>query len=85
MRQIVDSSLWIGNARDARDIRAVLGSGIEAIVELAATSDPATPMRELVYLRYPLMDGEGNASWLIRGAVYSTRELARHDVSTLVA
>ena len=61
--------LWIGTARDARDIKGVLDAGIEAIVDLAMMNEPVTPTRELVYLRFPLVDGGGNPPWLICAAV----------------
>ena len=35
MRRIEGFPLWIGTARDARDIKGVLNAGIEAIVDLA--------------------------------------------------
>lgn len=69
MRRIDGFPLWIGTARDARDIKGVLDAGIEAIVDLAIMNEPVTPTRELVYLRFPLIDGEGNPPWLLCAAV----------------
>lgn len=85
MRRIDGSSLWIGTARDARDIKGVLDAGIEAIVDLAIMSEPVVPTRELAYLRFPLIDGEGNLPWLIRMAVHAVEGLVRFGVPTLVA
>ena len=59
-RHVEGFPLWIGTARDARDIKGVLDAGIEAIVDLAMMNEPVTPTRELVYLRFPLVDGGGN-------------------------
>jgi protein-tyrosine phosphatase len=85
MRRIDGSSLWIGTARDARDLRAVLAAGIEAVVDLAKMCEPVKPTREMVYLRFPLVDGADNPPWLLRAAVSAVAELVRLDVPTLVA
>src|SRR5881409_2546310 len=85
MRQVEGYPLWIGTARDARDIKGVLDAGIEAIVDLAAMDEPVRPTRELVYLRFPLVDGADNPPWLITAAVQAVAGLARLGVPTLVA
>ena len=85
MRQVADLPLWIGTARDARDIRGVLDLGIEAVVDLAMDEPPIPTTRELVYLRFPLVDGEGNPPWLLRLAVDAVIGLLTAGVSTLVA
>jgi hypothetical protein len=85
VRRIDGSSLWIGTARDARDVRGVLDAGIEAVVDLAKMCEPVKPTRELVYLRFPLVDGGDNPPWLIRAAVDAVAGLARLGVPTLVA
>ena len=85
MRHIDGTSLWLGTARDARDIAAVLNAGIEAIVDLAKMCEPVRPTRELIYLRFPLVDGAGNPPWLICTAVHAVEGLSRLGVPTLVA
>lgn len=85
VRHIDGSALWLGTARDARDIRAVLNAGIEAIVDLAKMCEPVQPTRELVYLRFPLLDGADNPPWLICAAVHAVEGLARLGAPTLVA
>jgi protein-tyrosine phosphatase len=85
MRHIDGSSLWLGTARDARDIPAVLDAGIEAVVDLAKMCEPVQPTRELIYLRFPLLDGAGNPPWLICAAIHSVEGLSRLGVPTLVA
>jgi hypothetical protein len=85
MRRIEGYPLWIGNARDARDIKAVLDAGIEAIIDLAMEEPPIHLTRELVYLRFPLIDGPGNPPWLVRLAVNALAELVRAGVPVLVA
>jgi hypothetical protein len=85
MRRIDGYPLWIGTARDARAIKEVLDAGIEAIVDLAVEEIPAGPTRELVYLRFPLVDGGGNPPWLILAAGMTIDGLIRLRVPTLVA
>ena len=85
MRQVGEYPLWIGTARDARDIRAVLDADIEAVVDLAMEEPPVALTRELVYLRFPLLDGEGNPVWLLRSAVVAVSQLIAARVPTLVA
>ncbi len=77
--------MWIGTARDARDIRGVLDSGIEAVVDLAMEEPPIHPTRELVYLRFPLTDDDGNPPWRLRMAMWAVEELVGTSTPTLVA
>ena len=66
MRQVGNYPLWIGTAHDARDNKAVHAAGIHAIVDLAAEELPANPTRDLVYLRFPIVDGGGNEPKMLR-------------------
>jgi hypothetical protein len=85
MRQIDGHPLWVGNARDARDVPSLLDAGIEAVVDLAVNEPPAVLSREVVYLRFPLVDGDGNPEWVLRAAIDAVRGLIRDRVPTLVA
>jgi protein-tyrosine phosphatase len=85
VRRITDLRLWIGTARDARDLRGIHEAGIEAVVDLAVDEPPVQPTRELVYLRFPLVDNEGNPEWLLRAAVEAVTGLLKAGVPTLVA
>jgi hypothetical protein len=69
MRQVATLSLWLGHAGDGRDSAALHASGISAVVDLAMNEPPAVPARELVYCRFPLLDGAGNPPWRLRAAV----------------
>lgn len=84
MRQIPDCKLWLGHVGDARDLTRLLSAGIVAVVDLAR--DEATPplARELVYCRFPLIDGSGNPRWLLRSAVETVAGLLREGVPTFV-
>jgi hypothetical protein len=84
MRQIASTSLWLGHVGDVRDLRRLLASGIAALVDLALNEPPATVTRELTYCRFPLIDGAGNAPWLLQTAVATTAHLLAYHTPTLV-
>ncbi len=84
MREVI-SGLYLGNALDARDLRRLFDLQIAAVVDLAVGEPPAQLGRELVYCRFPLLDGEGNPDWLLRAAIETTLGLVRASVRTLVA
>lgn len=85
MRDVLPGKLWIGNARDARDLAAVHDRGIRAVIDLAAEEPPALLSRDIVYCRFPLLDGLGNPPWLLHAAIRTTAGLIRSGVPTLVA
>lgn len=84
MRRIDGYKLWIGNSGDVRDARPLLDEGIEAVIDLAAAEQPAHLPRELVYCRFPLVDGGGNSAGLLSCAVLAVSALLRANVPTLV-
>ncbi len=69
MREVITEKLWIGNAFDARDISGVLDLGIAAIVDLAMEELPIQFPRDVVYCRFPLIDGAGNQPAVLRTAI----------------
>jgi hypothetical protein len=84
MRQVPGRLLWLGNAGDLRDTRAVLAADIVAIVELADSEPLAVLPRELVRCRFPLSDGGPNPPWLLRLAAETVATLLRARVPALV-
>jgi protein-tyrosine phosphatase len=84
MRRVPGHLLWLGHIGDIRDLRGVLSTGIRAVVDLAINEPPAIVTRELVYCRFPLLDGAGNAPWLIRTAVDVVADLLRSRIPTLI-
>ena len=84
MTQIQPYSLWIGHAGEARDYERIADAGIEALVNLAAEEKCDQPPRELLYLRFPLIDGIGNRSEWLDLAMTSVANLLRLRVPTLV-
>lgn len=85
VRHVGDSTLWLGHAGDARDLRGLLSAGIAAVVDLAIEERPIALARDLVYCRFPMIDGEGNPPWLILAAIEAVAGLMRSGVTTLVA
>jgi hypothetical protein len=85
MRHILDYSLWLGHAGDARDRHELLRLGVGAVVDLAVEEPPAVAGHEMVYCRFPLLDGTENPPWLLRAAFDMTATLLRQKVPTLVA
>jgi protein-tyrosine phosphatase len=77
--------LWVSHAGDARDTGAVLNAGLLAVIDLALAEPPVPVTRELVYCRFPLVDGPGNPPWLLRTAVNTVASLLRSGTPTLVA
>lgn len=84
MHEIVAGRLWISSSHEARNLRVVLDLGIEAIVDLAMQELPLTVTRELIYLRIPILDGDGNDIRRLTCAVESVAKLVRGNIPTLV-
>ncbi len=84
MRHVSNHQLWIGNAGDLRDPRAIFAAEIHAVVELADNEPLASLPRDLIRLRFPLADGGYNADWLVRFAVQTIARLLNAGVPTLV-
>jgi hypothetical protein len=84
MRPIPPHALWIGHAGDGRDFRHILDEGIEAVVQLAE-EEPTLPLpRELLYCRFPLIDGPGNAPNVLNLAITTVANLLERKVPTLL-
>jgi protein-tyrosine phosphatase len=84
MRQIENYSVWIGNAGDLRDPRAVLSTGAQAVVELADNEQLAVLPRDLIRLRFPISDSGENQPSLLRIAINSVAALIREKIPALV-
>jgi protein-tyrosine phosphatase len=84
MNQIKPYHIWIGNAEDGHDFQAMFNKGIQAIVQLALEEPPVQPPRSLTYCRFPLIDGNGNDSFLLNFAVQSVAMLIEQRIPILV-
>ena len=84
MNQIAPYHLWIGHAGDGSDFQGLFDNGIQAVVQLAIEEPPIRPPRELIFYRFPLLDGNGNGPELLHVAIASVAMLIRKGVPTLV-
>lgn len=84
LSRVEGHSLWLGSVVDARDIRAVLQEGIEAVVDLAINEPPVAYPRDILNCRFPINDGLGNATWKLRMAIETVASLLSQSVPTLV-
>ncbi len=84
MREVIANSLWIGNARDARDVPAIMAQAIAAVVDVALEEHPAVLPRDVAYCRFPLLDGEGNSTAMIQAAIRTTASFLEAKICTLV-
>lgn len=84
MKQITPYPVWLGHAGDGRAFREQFDLGIKAIVQLAAEEAPIQPPRDLVLLRFPLLDGTGNDPEILGLAIRSVAALIQKRIPTLV-
>ncbi len=84
MKQIRPYPLWIGHAGDGRAFQEIFNKGIKAVVQLAMEEPPPQFPRELIYLRFPLLDGGGNDPALLQFAINCVATLIQRRISTLV-
>lgn len=85
MREIIPGILWIGNAHDARDVKGVLACGITVVIDLAIEELPIQFPRDIVYCRFPLVDGDGNSPALLKSVIDTTANFVIAEQPTLVA
>jgi protein-tyrosine phosphatase len=84
MREVLPRLVWIGNARDGRDVAEVISREIAAVVDLAMEEAPAKFPREIIYCRFPLIDGAGNSPAMLQLAVRTLARLIETGTPTLV-
>lgn len=84
MRQMLPHSLWLGHAKDAEDFKQMFDLGINALVQLAVEEPAVQLPRELIYCRFPLVDGPGNDGRLLSLAITTLVNLIEKRESVLV-
>lgn len=84
MHRIEPHALWTGHAGDGRNFRAIVDLGIEAVVQLALEEPPLAPPRELIYVRFPLVDGAGNRAPALELAISTVSSLLKYEIPTLL-
>jgi protein-tyrosine phosphatase len=84
VRTIIPNALWLGNALDADNLTGMLDAGVRAIVCLAAEELPPRITRDLIYCRYPVLDGAGNSPETLRAAIDSVVSLTKSGIPVFV-
>ena len=84
MRQVEPFLLWIGHAGSAPESSSLRRHQIVAVVDLAIDELPRTYGREIMYCRFPITDGGGNALPIVRAAITTVGGLLQARVPTLV-
>ncbi len=84
MNQILPYPLWLGHSGEGQDFKTIFDTGIKALVQLAAEEPPLQPPRELLYCRFPLLDGAGNRAELLFLAVSTVATLMKMRVPTML-
>ncbi|WDI40410.1 VOC family protein [Bremerella sp. P1] len=85
MREIIPGTLWIANALQARDIRSTLAPGVTAIIDLAIEEPPISFPRDILYCRFPLLDGTGNSHQMLRACIDTVARLIEANRPTVIA
>ena len=83
MHQLLPHLLWIGHAGDGRDFSTVFENNIQALLYLAAEEPLPQVPRELMCLRFPLVDGAGNPEDMLYLAISTLAALVKRQVPTL--
>lgn len=84
MREVVANQLWIGNAVEANAILPVTELDVRAVIDLAMNERPVAFPREIIYCRFPLVDGSGNDPAVLRAAISTTSQFFSAEVPTFV-
>ncbi len=84
MRAVYQDILFIGNAIEARDLGLLYDNAIAAVIDLAANEKPAVLGRDHIYIRIPLLDGDGNDDRVLDLALATTVRLIQSKVKTLI-
>ena len=85
MHEVHQNSVWIGNAFDARDPEPLFQLGIRAVIDVAYEEKPAVLSRQLIYCRFPRLDGGGNDFQLLLQTLRSVLIFLESDTKLLVA
>lgn len=85
MRDVHEELLFVADAPSARDVKLLYRFNVIAVVDVAANEHPAQLPRELIYCRFPLLDGTGNAPATLKLAVETIVSLMRAKIPTVVA
>lgn len=85
VRAVYGDLLLIGNAIEARNMRLLYDNEVRAVLDLAANEKPASLGRDHIYVRVPILDGDGNSDRDIELAIITLVHLMKTETKTLVA
>jgi protein-tyrosine phosphatase len=85
IRDVHRGLLFVAHAPSARDLKQLYKFNIVAVMDVAANEQPAQLARELIYCRFPVLDGTGNAPSVLKLAVETMVSLVNADIPTVVA
>lgn len=84
MHQLAPYHLWLGNRGDLSDLRRIQDEGIRGVLDLAREEPLPRLSRDLLYCRFPLIDGAGNDPWVLVSAISMAVHLIKLELPTLV-
>ena len=84
MTRVEPFLLWLGRLGEGRASEKLESRGIRAVVQLAVEERAFDLQREIVFCRFPLVDGCGNDPALLAVAIHSTAALIERKVPVLV-
>lgn len=84
MIQVEPYLLWIGHLGEGRALEKLERQGIRAVVQLAVEERPLELPREMIFYRFPLVDGCGNDADLLGLAIAAVASLVRRQIPALV-
>lgn len=71
----LEKTVWLGNAIELRNPKLLYENSIRCVVDLAYEEKAAQLPRDILYLRFPLLDGQGNPPSHMRLALGATIQL----------
>jgi hypothetical protein len=77
--------LWLGHAGDGRNFSQIFDAGIKAVVHLAAEEPTPQVPRDLIFLRFPLIDGADNSNHLMLLTLGAVTHLLQMRLPTLLS
>jgi len=75
----LEKNIWLGNAIELRNPKLLYANAIKCVVDVAYEEPAAQLPRDIFYLRFPLLDGEGNSPSPLRLALNATIQLIQED------
>jgi protein-tyrosine phosphatase len=85
MNQISPYQIWVGHTVDEGDFRVIFDTGIQALMQVAIEEMTPLVPRELIYCKFPLVDGTGNRAEVLQLAIKTLAALITQHIPTLVA